>query len=700
MEPTADKPKTQFSQSDDGTLYWTVSLYIDPACVRKVLGDGDPVEKFRAFQFAHRPSFDLASAINPLFNDIADRAILGKINEFLFVADDEDSTKKRAVNLTMPASIAWTTEGTTFRAEPLGLDRDRTLDLKRFWFTLDNGGMIYNLSFKYHYAASNADAYSPATYYTISALQKLGSPKEFALDAAHVESLRANPDHLISVFDQEKLGIAPHDEMLFGENRTRFWHFVRDLFDRDAGALFARTKLSGTKPAGDSCWHDVLLQQQALPEVPGLKMPRGRFLFHFQDKRFFDRLAPVSETLSDAMARKAMVQDPCYAPYQQEMKKRLAAAKAGQSDVQLGIDYWNWVGTRGEYLHLIKSRSKNAMRITRHDGGRIVDWDDLVAKMRGDGCVFHDGLGKATNLQILAFAAKRTDCLDYLFLSGFNQNIIDFMNQDTSEILDSIDPLYPDQEDQAIERFFVRYANHKSMITYVRESRSLEAGDDYIGTCPYAFLIHANAMHNEYLAEDHELASARRVGEISGLLANGRSPLEKIESLVNSARKANYQEYERFVHDNPFRYDTERDVFTKLEKLRGINRKQFAINKVVESLDIEIADLQRQQRQRESEDESYRALILNVLLGSFGVFGALQLFYQIAQQNQDGIIEIWPWISLSGRQVMNFMEHGIFIFALAFIAPIAGIVFHNQRKKRKLASLANQEARTRVKASR
>ena len=42
---------------------------------------------------------------------------------------------------------------------------------------------------------------------------------------------------------------------------------------------------------------------------------------------------------------------------------------------------------------------------------------------------------------IPAFEAHRADCLDYLFLAGFNQNIIDFMNQDTSEILDSIDPI-------------------------------------------------------------------------------------------------------------------------------------------------------------------------------------------------------------------------------------------------------------------
>ena len=33
------------------------------------------------------------------------------------------------------------------------------------------------------------------------------------------------------------------------------------------------------------------------------------------------------------------------------------------------------------------------------------------------------------------------------------------------------------------------------MITYVPKSRSLETGNDYIGACPYAFLIHALALH-------------------------------------------------------------------------------------------------------------------------------------------------------------------------------------------------------------
>lgn len=273
-----------------------------------------------------------------------------------------------------------------------------------------------------------------------------------------------------------------------------------------------------------------------------------------------------------------------------------------------------------------------------------------VRELRGE-----DGTrGKALEVPIVhhvpAFEANRPDCLEYLFLAGFNQNIIDFMNQDTSEVLDSIDPIYPDSEDQSSDRFFVRYANHRAMITYVPRSRSLETGNDYIGACPYAFLIHALALHNEFLARDHEQKTMTRIERIQAISADAplpktdqmdalqdREPLwgnrfDKSETAINQARLAMFDQYDRFRHDNPFRYETERSVFETLEALRGISRKQTSLALAIDSLEDHAADLQRMNQQKIDRRAGQRAALLNILLGGTGLFGAGQMFYWIGEK--------------------------------------------------------------------
>lgn len=144
-----------------------------------------------------------------------------------------------------------------------------------------------------------------------------------------------------------------------------------------------------------------------------------------------------------------------------------------------------WVDNALDYAALI---SPHLGFLRPSPDGLFPDVDGLAVALR-NGTV--DAQGKTLEspepLQIPAFERGRAGCLDYLFLAGFNQNIIDFMNQSTSEILDSIDPIYPDSDEQSDERFFVRYANHRAMVTYVPKSRSLETGNDYIGTCPMRF---------------------------------------------------------------------------------------------------------------------------------------------------------------------------------------------------------------------
>lgn len=260
-------------------------------------------------------------------------------------------------------------------------------------------------------------------------------------------------------------------------------------------------------------------------------------------------------------------------------------------------------------------------------------------------------------LHIPAYQTGRADCLDYLFLAGFNQNIIDWLNQDTSEILDSIDPIYPTEDVQADERFFVRFANHRGMITYVSKSRSLEIGNDYIGTCPYAFLIHVLALHNEFLARDHEQRSAKEIEWIDAeVQALRNTPISqdlrarslKLETAINDLKLDSYRKYERHRYLNIFRYDTESAVFEKLAKLRGINWRGVAMGKALETLEEYASDIDRRQaealaalEEKAKEADLARARALEkrqrerdrrvgALIGAVGLVGGVSTLFSLA----------------------------------------------------------------------
>lgn len=699
MTRRGDRPAGEdYESAANGTIYWTLSLYIESDKVAEAvrLPPGDHVEPklFRRVQLNHLPSFALRNAIDPLMNDIADREMRGEVQEYLLAAtsacpDDLDEAAERVRDFEelvfmLPPSTSWTTEGIRFHAHPPGLDDERVVRMRRFWFAHNNGALSYHLSFS-HYYGSYADTdgnlhsgYDPATYYFLSLLQKLAAPKEYALEPGLLQQLMREDDPYIDVFSDQTLNIDPLDNILVdpqvGASMT-FWRFVRERFCDDAVGLFGRlARELGPSHEPLPGFERGLLDLVPFIEVPGLKVPKSRFMFLFHDTRFFDRLMPVDTDTHENIARKVMVQEPCYAKYEDRIAKLIAPQKGkAPRAVHLGKcptelldgqkeqgDFWDWVTMRPEYDDALaagvfarQSTAPGAVTTTLAPG----DHEGLKAAMRAGECLTvlaEDGarLPNPIRHQIPAFETRRQDCLDYLFLAGFNQNIIDFMNQDTSEVLDSIDPIYPHNHEQSDERFFVRYANHRAMISYVRKCRSLEAGNDYIGTCPYAFLIHVLALHNEFLARSHEAWSMARIERVEALIADRprqgeemqqlakREPLEagnrfeQAEFAINQAKLAEFSAYERFRYINPFRYDTERDVFATLEELRGTSRKQAALALAIRSLEDHASDLKRRSQQAAVEATANRDARLNILLGGTGVFGAGQMIYWIGEKAQ------------------------------------------------------------------
>ncbi|MBX3479495.1 MAG: hypothetical protein KF842_03780 [Caulobacter sp.] len=611
---TAEKAAT-FEEASDRTLHWTLSLYID---AERLYGPGKPLgarhdpDAIRRVQLADPVSRALRDAIEPLFNDIADREWLGNVQDFLLAARPAGNGGSAAATarehddliIKLPASIRWETEGVGFVASPRGLDAERTIRLRRFWFAHNDGALSYHLAFTTRYD------HTPTDYFYLSLLQKLCAPKEFSL-SERWQAAANRPDPIRC----DDLGVAPLDRITVTDpdGRTqRFWACVRDYFRADAKALLARlaAQYGVDAPVADPL---DLIEMAPLLEVPGLLMPKCRTLFFFHDERFFNRVMPPAKPDGDGRyPRRMMVRKDCYAPYGQKMTEMIKAAGGGDVLLSDGDEnsYWHWVRERPDDLFY-----SNAT-------------DEDVAALHG-GTFDDDG----ETLHIPAFDRKRVDCLDYLFLSGFNQNIIDFMNQDTSEILDSLDPIFPKNEEQQEEGFFVRYANHRSMITYAQYSRSLDVGNDYIGTCPYAFLIHVLSMHNEFLARGYEWRTAKGIEAVERDMAKTDRSLEdyrRIEQRINDLKIARYRDFERHRHVNVFRYDTERDVFEELERLRGTERKQQALSLALASLEDHATDLDARQQAKESRRSAARERNLNLIFAVVGLLAASQFLSDLS----------------------------------------------------------------------
>lgn len=668
-----DNEAALYAKAEDGTAYWTLSIYIRSELLDTVRGKtaGDSVgAEMRRAQLRHLPSMALRNAIDPLFNDIADRDFFGNSRDFLFAAglgkDDPDSgaawaspgaarkalLKERAITMAMPSPIEWTTEGIVFKCH-LADSGDRALDLRRFWFAHSDGALSYHLSFAHHYGKDANQSFDVETLYFLSMLQKLAAPKEFALSDALLRRVAEQEDHGdensgISVFAQDAdgkpldLGIAPLDGMIIRNSveseAKRFWPYVHDVFVADAVILFDEVlewKVEGSIcPGSRARVLSDLLEPVDVLEVPGLRMPRCRYLFHIHDKAKFDRLLPYDPDTGEPIALKKMIRDQCYQPYRMAMAKLMRPEPDGPPAdiVHLGkpaeqdVSYFAWtqLDKSGDYAWAISNGFFTDYNDTVIDALPAFEKAVVVGRVkqrkRVDG-VGADGQPLAIAcepfiLDIPAYKPGRIDCLDYMFLSGFNQNIIDWLNQDTSEILDSLDPIYPTEALQAGERFFVRYANHRGMLTYVAASRSLEIGNDYIGTCPYAFLIHVIAMHNEFLARDHEARTAYEIGEIAKNIdelerdckkgtprdecveLSTHSILERsreIERSINQLKRDSYNKYQRHRYLNIFRYDTEADVFDSMSELRGTDWRGEAMDKALETLEEYAADIDRRQ---------------------------------------------------------------------------------------------------------
>jgi hypothetical protein len=555
-----------FEKTRDKTFYATLSLYIANERMAAAFSNWTRAKR-SDIKDGYAQTRMLRRAIDPLFNDVAIRDQNSTIDEFLI--DVEGPRELEIVTLTVPEAIEWETEGQKFRAE-LGRPVSRPLKCRMFWYAHSDGALSYHLSFTGHYDHDFED------YYFLSMFQKFMFPKEFYIAEGTVPDEICSGSTGLWLLDHPVIAAwRDHRDPDKGSEDIPFWAFVRQRFMRHIAELVEGAALAFHSGLSEEARHPYqlwkrLIEKADFIEVPGLKAPPARALFLFQDRDFFDLL--------QAQKRATLLSSRNYRPR--------------------GIE-------------------------TLSDGPAII------------GRAFFE---RAPD------DPKSDFDIRYYFLSGFFQNIIDFLNQDVSELRDGTDPVYPKTGEQEEEAFFIRLANGRALYQVVSRSRSLEAGYDYIGTCPYVFLVHLMALHNEFLVRKYEiethmlqeqLADERLTayGNLDALLkrlepADTRE-LKKATQAFYTFRYQAFAVYKRHLYSNTFRYDTERDLFDDLQRIRSTRARLDRCDRILAGLDKTIEDIEEDKRYQEQQSRAASDRSLNKAVFVVGAFSALQVFYAV-----------------------------------------------------------------------
>lgn len=585
------------------------------------------VEKAVLNAAAKHRTEELRSAINPLFNDIADRARLGRIEDQLFAVEQSEWAE-----FVLPEAVTWSTEGRTYAVPTDSKKRNYPVRVTRFWYLHGNGAMSWHVSFDVQYRDADFEArlaagQVPNSLYLLSLMQKLAYPKESEVMKKGEKEKRVRSDELFDLKLREIRARA---------KPRLFWDMIRTWFDEDKSTI---TAMHGVET--DDINLLSVCPNIAINEIPDLFCVDTRSNFFIMDETFFKLIQPKNQQ-GELEHRRLHVLDEKFRSYPDLIDKHAKVTRMrGHSDrivATLGEEYWR-------------------------------------AMLKEDGKTLEAGGSKDPG------AVHR---LLYLFLAGFNQNIIDWTNQDASEVLDSLDPIYPASDDQLEEGFFIRYANPRCLITYVQRSRTLEVGNDFIGTCPYAFLIHVLAMHNERLTRDQEKLAFAVVEKVNDTLraaeadkAAGGAMVGKLihqaEEWINWYRMAAFEHFDRHRYFNPFRYDTERDVFDALEQLRGTSRLIAALDKAFAALDESTRDLERVRAEAEADQEGNRNLFLTVVFGIVGLAGLAQVVLQIDQLKHDSgfpfswsVVSADLWLTLGIAALLAVLVWGMTVVAYLF----------------------------------
>ncbi len=230
-----------------------------------------------------------------------------------------------------------------------------------------------------------------------------------------------------------------------------------------------------------------------------------------------------------------------------------------------------------------------------------------------------DAIEAGASFNAVENAPRGRDALALLFLSALVQNLIHFTNQDSAEVLDALSSI--DVADSQTATHHLRYANTNALITLYGQSRTFEFGRDWIGACPYSFLLHCQALHNEFLMNAFETSSDAVIREVRRLITQERLGATELLNLFRIGDHADYVEARR---RNTFRFDSEADAFGAIERIRGLQRRESYLEETIDSLEHQTGVFE-ERIQRGNERT------VNYAVGAVGAFGLFQLVLQTVE---------------------------------------------------------------------
>jgi hypothetical protein len=573
--------------------FFTLSLLFDRAQVNDLLRAcwgraAAPVwdeRLLQKLQLRHSDSGALHAAINPMFDDIADRARNLFLRDFLLdtlndpsaqsVPADSRSNVCERLALALSKDITWRTEGRPTQSIDLGPISFTDVLCRAFWMAHSNEALSYHLSLEVPYEDNIVQ------HFGLSMLQKAFFTSE------QTDWLLDDP-------------VRGWQAKLANGTALPLLSFVEQLFERHVRDLLAAigriAHRSTTLPVNvdASAWQILVLCQPGFvrsgtnARAWANVARHRRLLVVLRDAAFFETL------------ERARRQDDPMLGYQS-----YAPSRNGD-----GVDAYDPVALRQQIR----------AQVTRQNKVNV-----------GDDAALEAAIARYTHA---------------LFLSGFLQNIVDFLQQDGLEVHDGLMPIYPPRGEAGANEGFLLYATPSVLIEVVSTSRSLDgAGRHWIGTCPYIFLVHMTAFHNESLVLAYEDNVSRLVGHLQarGLRSDADAASERFEPVLKHAfecirdfRLVTFEQVHKHYSFNVFRYPTEQQFFASIEGVRGVAPRREYWDKVLQHLTETVDGLKADRHARVARNVA----VLGVVLAVTGVVQTWLAVFPLKDKD--------PWRELSG----------------------------------------------------
>jgi hypothetical protein len=564
------------AEPTQGTAFLTLSLLIDSEQMNTLLAACWPrarwnQELLKKVRKDYEQSYALNDAIDPMFEDIADRSRNLFLDDFLLdtpntsaAEDDGKKSSNKAAHarrgnvcarfdLVLDHAIEWQTEGRnveTFEFGPGPIRFDGVL-CRAFWMAHSNEALSYHLSFEVPYGAGVPQ------YFGLSLLQKVffnTEGTEWLLDNGGTDGWLALRDGALPT---PLLGLV---EGLF---ERHLLHLLSEL----GGSLKRPEPIPASIQVG--LWQRLVLRQPRLDVTPVKAWEDSarhrRLLVVLSDPTFF-------KTLERARAANDPLLDK-HEPFE---------------PTEGALDTYQLDAVRDEL-----KRRVTALPVP--EGQNAPD-------------------DEAVRAEVDRYATS-------LFLSGFLQNIVDFLQQDDLELHDGLSPIYPAADASGANEGFMLYATPSVMYEVVSRSRSLKSGQPWIGTCPYIFLVHMTAFHNESLVLRYENNVSGLVEHLQaqGLRSDADAASDQFEPVLKHAfecirdfRLVTFEQVHKHYSFNVFRYETEQTFFREIEKVRGVVQRREYWDKVLEHLTETVDGLKEDREARFERNVAVLGAVLAV----------------------------------------------------------------------------------------